>query len=330
MPKEDHHTLCSALISTVSTQRATLQTKGHVHVDNAPGFQPLHSDKLLQQLHIELDFGRIKNPNQNPVAEKAVPELGAEILRYDPDLSQLTKEILSIVTSQLNSRIRYRGLSAWEIVHQRDQQTGQHLPFLDKQLAQAQVEHRLANQASSARHKAHGGDLAKEANGQCGSLVYITKEGDKYKPRNRYIVTTIDREIFTVQKFVHSQLRLKQYKVKPTEIFPVNSDMIKFYGPIRGLIGNESDNESEADIVNLPVNSLSGDNIPTPVNPPEYPANELHSQFCLPDQEQGDTDLPQEGHDAGISSSNQDQSSSHSGRPQRHHCKPAWMASGDY
>ena len=37
-----------------------------IRVDNAPGFLSLKNDELLRSIHITLDFGRIKNKNQNP------------------------------------------------------------------------------------------------------------------------------------------------------------------------------------------------------------------------------------------------------------------------
>ena len=80
LPNEDHISLRKALLSTVSAQRASPQTPVVVRVDNAPGFQSLRNDNLLRQHHISLDYGRVKNINRNPVAEKAVRELGSEIL----------------------------------------------------------------------------------------------------------------------------------------------------------------------------------------------------------------------------------------------------------
>ena len=72
LSNEDHTSLRKALLSTVSEQRASPQTPVVVRVDNAPGFQALRHDNLLQKHHISLDFGRVKNINRNPIAEKAV------------------------------------------------------------------------------------------------------------------------------------------------------------------------------------------------------------------------------------------------------------------
>ena len=94
------------------------------------------------------------------VTEKAVGELGSEILRFNPDLVELTDETLALITSQLNSHIRNCGLSAWEILRQRDQCSGVQLPFFDKQLAHAQLAQCQTNHISSSKHKARGGPPA--------------------------------------------------------------------------------------------------------------------------------------------------------------------------
>ena len=130
IPNERSVSLRTALLSTVSAQRASPQTPVLVRVDNAPGFQSLRHDDPLRKYHISLDYGRAKNVNRTPVAEKAIHELGSEILRFDPNLVVLTDETLALITSQLNSRIRSCGLSAWEIVHQRDLCSGLQLPFM--------------------------------------------------------------------------------------------------------------------------------------------------------------------------------------------------------
>ena len=158
------------------------QTKVVVQVDNTPGFRGFKNDNHLQQLYIELDSGRIKNENKNPVTEKAVCEVSIEILRYDPEAGPVTVDSLAVITSQINSRIRNRGLSAWEILHQQGQESGHQLPFIDQKLSKLQSEKRKTNQTASAKYKPQGGPPPKAADVQLGSLVYIKKEGDKAKP----------------------------------------------------------------------------------------------------------------------------------------------------
>ena len=82
-----------------------------IRVDPAPGFIALVDDPTLQRLGICLEVGRVKNP----VAEKAVLEVGDELLRQEPCGGPVSPLSLAIATAQLNSRICGRGLSAREI-----------------------------------------------------------------------------------------------------------------------------------------------------------------------------------------------------------------------
>ena len=43
-----------------------------VRINNAPGFLLLKEDPILKEYNITSDFGEEKNPNRNPVAEKAI------------------------------------------------------------------------------------------------------------------------------------------------------------------------------------------------------------------------------------------------------------------
>ena len=55
-------------------------------VDAAPGFSALSKDPLLTKYNIILDFGNINNKNKNPVAERAIQELGLECLHLSPEM----------------------------------------------------------------------------------------------------------------------------------------------------------------------------------------------------------------------------------------------------
>ena len=98
-----------------------------IRVDPAPGFVALVNDPMTQRLEI----GRIKNPNKNPIADKAESEVEDELLRQEPGGGPVSLLIQAIATSQLNSRIFGRGLSAREIWFQRDQFSNAQLPIVD-------------------------------------------------------------------------------------------------------------------------------------------------------------------------------------------------------
>jgi hypothetical protein len=73
--------------------------------DPAPGFQTLHNTQPLKGKGVLFEIGRVKNPNKNPIADKAIQELEDEILRIEPLERKLSPSQLSHALSRLNSRI---------------------------------------------------------------------------------------------------------------------------------------------------------------------------------------------------------------------------------
>ena len=55
-----------------------------IRTDPAPGLRALVNDPLLKTYRITIELGQAKNPNKNPVAERAVQELETELLRQEP------------------------------------------------------------------------------------------------------------------------------------------------------------------------------------------------------------------------------------------------------
>ncbi len=163
---------------------------------NAPGLIALKGDLDLARLCINLDFGRIHNKNKNPVADKGILELTSELLRFSPEGGSVSESDLAYVTNVLNSRIRRRGLSAWEILFQRDSDTLKQLDFDDSLLAKAQVDRRLVDQSDA--HRTGSKETAKAADVHSGSLVFIKDDGDKTRSRERFLVTKVDGNICTV------------------------------------------------------------------------------------------------------------------------------------
>lgn len=85
-----------------------------------------------------MDIGRVKNPNKNPVAEKAIAELEDEILREEKGQSPLNEVSIAVATARLNTRLRKQGLSSREIWTQRNQFTHEQLPIIDMSIIRAQ------------------------------------------------------------------------------------------------------------------------------------------------------------------------------------------------
>ena len=85
-----------------------------IRVYSAPGFMALGNDETLKS-RLSLEIGRVKNPNKNPVVEKAILELEEELLKQEPTDGPVSQLGLVIAVARLNSRIRYSGLSAREL-----------------------------------------------------------------------------------------------------------------------------------------------------------------------------------------------------------------------
>jgi len=154
-----------------------------------------------------LDLGRPKNLNDNPVAEKAIEELGLEFLHQSPEGGPVSRESLALATASMNARICCDGVSAREIWTQQDQITGDQLLLNDRQLIVEQYKARLANHPASAKSKAHGVKPATCPNIKVGDLVFLRNDKDKTKDHDKYIVASITHDHCLVQKFTHSQFR---------------------------------------------------------------------------------------------------------------------------
>ena len=126
-------------------------------------------------------------------------------------------------TATLNTRIRNRGLSAREILFQRDDHTGVQLNFSDDALSQQQLENRQDNHRSSALSQAPKGRHAIRADVNVGDLVYIKSDGDKHSAREKYIVVQTDWDHMLAKELKGSQFRSKLYNLRYDEVYPVPS-----------------------------------------------------------------------------------------------------------
>ena len=70
-------------------------------VDPAPCFMALRNDETLKLLRLSLEIGRVKNPNKNPVDEKAILELAEELLKQEPTSDLVSKLSLVIAVASL-------------------------------------------------------------------------------------------------------------------------------------------------------------------------------------------------------------------------------------
>jgi hypothetical protein len=156
-----------------------------IRTDPAPGFKALADDKLLRQQRITLEIGRAKNANKNPVAEKGIQELEGELLRLEPLGGATSSVTLAIATATLNSRILSRGLSAREMLTQRDQFSNHQIPLSDRELVLKQHEMRNTNHEHSEKSKTPLMKTVETPHVEVGDLVYLYSDRNKSCERNR-------------------------------------------------------------------------------------------------------------------------------------------------
>ncbi|KAH3874557.1 hypothetical protein DPMN_037803 [Dreissena polymorpha] len=220
---ERAETLRSALLSLMVELHPLDGPMAVVRCDPAPGFIALQQDDVLRRYRVVLDVGRVKNPNKNPVAEKAILELESEIVRQEPGGHPLTPLQLATATARLNSRIRHAGLSSREIWTQRSQFTNEQIPLSDRELILKQHDNRLANHQFSAKSKCKSDTSNAVPNISVGDLVYLYSDRKKHQCRDRYLVVSVDsaNQWCFIKKFIGNQLRALSYKVKISECYHV-------------------------------------------------------------------------------------------------------------
>ena len=113
----------------------------------------------------------------------------------------------------MNLKIRHHGLSAREILYQRDAQTNKQLDFEDKTLASEQHAHRLKNHKPSALSKSRGASKPQILTYSTGNLVYIKADRTKTTAREPYMIMDIQHGNATLRKFSRQNLQDRQYLV---------------------------------------------------------------------------------------------------------------------
>ena len=330
----------SALIETTSDLR--LGAGATIRVDGDSALQSLEKDNSLLRYGITLEIGRLKNVNKNPVAEKAIQELENELRKLHPDGAELSRKDLSSALHILNSRIRNRGLSAREILFQRDYVNGEQLKIDDFRLAESQTNLRKQNHEPSARSKVPRRNLQIADIYKPGDLIFMRNDGNKHLARQKYIVTTATDDSIFARKFAGDQYRGKIYELKPSEIFklsnsasdpPTNNKREPFY---------ESDDSDYLDYSpNKPVHvhddvhygvplvpEIQGEN-PINVSPVQRQAEGRLPRYNMRKRVNDGQPLAPEIHgDNPID--NPPLRGQAEGRPFRHKTKTYWMRSGDY
>ena len=245
---ERHQTLRDAIVKLCLELCPMDGPPAVIRTDPAPGFKALVDDPLLSQ---------VKNPNKNRIAERAVQELEAELLRQEPLGAAVSPLTLAVATSALNSRIRSRGLSSREMWTQRDQFSNQQLPLADDHLIALQHEQRLSNHPPSECSKAPLHNRRPTHLIVVGDLVYLHSDRNKSRAYDRYLIVAIDPPFCDIKKFIGSQLRGSSYRVKLTKCFKVPSDLADpLHAPCQCRGHDDSDDEDDPDTTPHPPPSL--------------------------------------------------------------------------
>ena len=187
LENERHQTLRDAIIKLCLEMRPMDGPPAVIRTDPAPGFKALVNDPLLKKHRVTIELGQPKNPNKNPVAERAVQELETELLHQEPLGSAVSPLTLAVATSALNSRIRSRGLSSREMWTQRDQFSNKQLPLADDCLIALQHKQRLSNHPHSECSKAPLQQRRPTPLIDVGDLVYLHSNLNKSRARDRYL-----------------------------------------------------------------------------------------------------------------------------------------------
>ena len=270
LENECHQTLRDAIVKLCLEMRPMDGPPAVLRTDPAPGFKALVNDPLLKQHRITIELGQAKNPNKNPIAERAVQELETELLRQEPLGGAVSPLTLAVATSTLNSRIRSRGLSSREMWTQRDQFSNKQLPLADDHLIALQHEQRLSNHPHSECSKAPVQPRRPTPVIGVGDLVYLHTDLNKSRARDRYLVVAMEPPFCDIKKFIGSQLRSSSYHVKLSECFKVPCDLADPFRTPHTCRTNDSDDEDDPVVPRPPPPALPDipDAISASVHPP--------------------------------------------------------------
>ena len=234
-----------------------------VRVDGAKAFQSLEisgasNESYLSRFNIRLELGRTFNRNKNPQAENANKEVEKEILRIWPGGRQLNNIELAIVMKNINSRIRYHGYAASEILLRRDLISHDEKDIKDRTVIELQAENREVN---SRHQETFLGKSRKETpaqNFEVGQLVFIRSQLSKLKARELFIVVSKSSEspaTYTVRKAT-GKLRMTTYTMLEEELIAAPNSEHKDPEVDDSEDENGEDQKSEGELIAGPSEDL--------------------------------------------------------------------------
>ena len=181
-----------------------------IRLDSAPGnvalsmesnnevLENLEKDPILIKYGITIDIGRVHNVNKNPVAENAVKEFLKERLRLNPEGGPVTEIEKSLITRNMNQRIRNRGLAAKEMLLRRELVENKPKDILDDELSETQNKKRVAAQSINEQTKATFKRLPAPIPVKLGDNIFIKSDLTKLRGREQYKVVDVVKDKTTM------------------------------------------------------------------------------------------------------------------------------------
>merc|ERR1711867_256563 len=120
--------------------------------------------------------------------------------------------------SNMNGLIRNQKYSALEAWTKRNMKTGDQIEIEDNDLIQGKYNQRLKSHEPSAKHKAKGKIAQPYQNVDVGQLTYLYSDASKLKPREKYLITKVEKDVVWVKEFTKDQLRNRNYRVKRSDL----------------------------------------------------------------------------------------------------------------
>ena len=211
IPNEKSATLLESLIECLTPIRSMNPVL--IRTDAATGFQSLHNNPSLQKLDIKIETTDPSNKNSIATVDKAIRELEEEIVKVAPHSTSINQTILALALQSLNSKIRNRGLSAYEILFSRENQSNKNLGLSDNNLLDIQKVIKDQNNKSSAKHISK--NVQEKDVFKIGDIISIKADKTKNNVRDGFMITSTNKENLQVNKIIRFHSSNSKIQNKP-------------------------------------------------------------------------------------------------------------------
>lgn len=192
----------------------------NIRTDSAPGFKGLQNNEQLKKLKINLETTDHSNNNAIATVDCAIKEFEEELIKLAPHATTLNEATIQLVINSMNSKIRNRGLTPYEIMFSRDFKSQTNLHIQDESLAAEQQILKKINHDSSVKSK--GIITPADQLFNKGDTVAIVSEKNKIHSRDVYLVTDTYPDKLQVNKIIRYHSETPKFQSKP-RIVPKNA-----------------------------------------------------------------------------------------------------------